>query len=51
MPAEYLSRLPPTNDKVADITECFHLFQPGLKECQKADIQLQHMNFFQTKGT
>ncbi len=51
MPADYLSRLPSTNNnKIAEMTECFDPFQPDLGALQKADKNLQHMNFFRVKG-
>ncbi len=51
MPADYLSRLPSADRaKIADITECYDPFQPDLKDLQKADQQLQHMNHFWTHG-
>jgi hypothetical protein len=51
MPADYLSRLPPSNpNKIAEITECFDPFQPDLCDLQKADESLQHMNYFRING-
>jgi hypothetical protein len=51
MPADYLSRLTSAeNDNIAEITECLDPFQPDLKDLQKADQQLQHMNHFQIHG-
>ena len=51
MPADYLSRLPSADDnKIAEITECFDPFQPDLKDLQRADQQLQHMNHFRIHG-
>jgi hypothetical protein len=51
MPADYLSRLPATdNADIADITECFDPFQPDLKDLQKENKQLQNMNRFRTHG-
>jgi hypothetical protein len=49
MPADYLSRLPSTNEnQLAEITLCFDLFQPELIDLQKADPDLQKMNHFRT---
>jgi hypothetical protein len=51
MLADYLSRLPAAGQSdIADITECFDLFQPNLKDLQKAHKQLQDMNHFWTEG-
>jgi len=51
MPADYLSRLPAANVvDIADITECFDPFQADLKDLQKENKQLQHMNHFRTHG-
>jgi hypothetical protein len=51
MPADYLSRLPSNNDaKLAEVTECFDLFQQDLKDLQRADQQLQNMNHFKVHG-
>jgi hypothetical protein len=51
MPADYLSRLPSTNeDQLAEIIQCFDPFQPKLIELQKADQDLQKINHFRTKG-
>jgi hypothetical protein len=42
MPADYLSRLPSSNQNtLAEITECFDPLQPDLIELQKADAELQ----------
>jgi RNase H-like domain found in reverse transcriptase/Integrase zinc binding domain len=52
MPADYLSRLPSADTgKIVDITKCFDPFQADLKDLQKSDQQLQHMNHFQIHGT
>jgi hypothetical protein len=34
---------------IADITECFDAFQADLINLQKADTNLQHMNYFWVK--
>jgi hypothetical protein len=42
MPADYLSRLPSTNEnQLAEITPCFDPFQPELFDLKKADPDLQ----------
>ncbi len=47
MPADYLSRLPSTNqNQLAEITQCFDPFQPKLIDLQKANPDLQKMNHF-----
>ncbi len=51
MPADYLSRLPSANpDTIAEITECFDLFQPDLIELQREDVRLQRMNHLRVHG-
>ena len=51
MPADYLSRLPSSNETIiAEITECFDPFQPDLKDLQRADTQLQNLNHFRIHG-
>jgi hypothetical protein len=51
MPADYLSRLPSTNEnQLEEVTQCFDPFQPELLDLQKADPDLQKMNHFRTKG-
>jgi hypothetical protein len=46
MLADYLSRLPSTNDnQLAEITQCFDPFQPELIDVQKADLDLQKKSF------
>jgi hypothetical protein len=45
MPADYLSRLPSTNEhQLAEITPCFDPFQPEVPDLQKADSDLQKMH-------
>jgi len=51
MPADYLSRLPSTNkNQLAEVAQCFDPFQPELIDLQKADPDLQKMNYFWMKG-
>jgi RNase H-like domain found in reverse transcriptase len=51
MPADYLSRLPSANpDIIAEVTQCFDPFQPDLIDLQRADIDLQRMNYFRVHG-
>ncbi len=51
MPADYLSRLPSTNEnEIAEITQCFNPFQPELLDLPKADADLQKMHHFRLKG-
>ena len=51
MPADYLSRLPSANpDTIAEITQCFDPFQPDLIDLQRADTDLQRMNYFRVNG-
>jgi Integrase zinc binding domain len=51
MPADYLSRLPSANpDTIAEVTQCFDPFQPDLIELQRADVDLQRMNYFRIHG-
>jgi hypothetical protein len=51
VPADYLSRLPSTNEhQLAEVTWCFDPFQPELIDLQKADSDLQKMHHFRTKG-
>jgi hypothetical protein len=51
MPADYLSRLPSANpNTIAEVTQCFDPFQPDLIDLQKADTDLQRMNYFRVNG-
>jgi hypothetical protein len=51
MPADYLPRLPSTNEnQLAEITQCFNPFQPELLDLQKTDSDLQNIHHFRTKG-
>ena len=51
MPADYLSRLPSTNEnQLEEVTQCFDPFQPELLDLQKADPDLKKMNHFRLKG-
>jgi hypothetical protein len=51
MPADYLSRLPSTNEnQQAEVTQCFHPFPLELLDLQKADQDLQKNVSFPNKG-
>jgi hypothetical protein len=51
MPADYLSRLPSSQDTtINEVTEGFDPFQADLHDLQKEDKQLQNMNNFRVSG-